>query len=86
MRAVLVCARASLRHGAVPAVGVRLMRDEDMAKAVAKLESDINSLLIDFVNTTVCEIESVTVDTRNFANLKVAVVLRGWVLMSDPDE
>jgi hypothetical protein len=44
--------------------------------SIRELEKDIQRLLVDFVNTTGCEIESVRVDTRVFANLAVEIDLK----------
>ena len=43
---------------------------------IRELEKAIQHLLIEFVNTTGCEIESVRVDTRIFANLAVEIDLK----------
>ena len=43
---------------------------------MSELEDAIQRLLIDFVNRTGREIDHVRVDTRNFANLSVEIVLK----------
>ena len=40
------------------------------------VEKAIQRALLDFVAATGCEIDSVRVDTRNFANLSVEILLK----------
>ncbi len=50
-------------------------RDENFDVALTDLEFTIQNMLIDFANEHGCKIESVRVDTRNFANLNVEIQL-----------
>lgn len=45
-------------------------------RAIEKLQKDIQKLLLDFQEERGEEIEDVRVDTRNFANLSVEVLLK----------